>query len=233
MIKKQLFCKPIKLVKPPKLRMKIQDCIVCSSSLVESFQTSDNLNYWHCNSCGAKFLDRKHYIDEDAEKKRYLEHENIIEDEGYRNFLSKLSNPLIGKIHTSAKGLDFGCGHGPALADIFTKNKYSIDLYDPFFFPNKEIFSKTYDFITCTETAEHFFNPKKEFDLMNALLKKDGWLGLMTCFLTTHDAFDSWHYRRDPTHVVFYAEKTFEVIAKQRDWNCEIVAKDIVLFNKN
>jgi len=233
MIKKQLFCEPIKLVKPPKLQMKIQDCIVCSSNLVESFQTSDNLNYWHCNSCGAKFLDRKHYIDEDTEKKRYLEHENIIEDEGYRNFLSKLSNPLIGKIHTSAKGLDFGCGHGPALADIFTKNKYSIDLYDPFFFPNKEIFSKTYDFITCTETAEHFFNPKKEFDLMNALLKKDGWLGLMTCFLTTHDAFDSWHYRRDPTHVVFYAEKTFEVIAKQRDWNCEIVAKDIVLFNKN
>ena len=233
MIKKQLFCKPIKLVKPPKLRMKIQDCTVCSSNQVEPFQTSDNLNYWHCNSCGAKFLDRKHYIDEDTEKKRYLEHENIIEDEGYRNFLSKLSNPLIGKIHTSAKGLDFGCGHGPALADIFTKNKYSIDLYDPFFFPNKEIFSKTYDFITCTETAEHFFNPKKEFDLMNALLKKDGWLGLMTCFLTTHDAFDSWHYRRDPTHVVFYAEKTFEVIAKQRDWNCEIVAKDVVLFNKN
>ena len=233
MIKKQLFCKPIKLVKPPKLQMKIQDCIVCSSNLVESFQTSDNLNYWHCNSCGAKFLDRKHYIDEDAEKKRYLEHENIIEDEGYRNFLSKLSYPLIEKIHTSAKGLDFGCGHGPALADIFTKNKYSIDLYDPFFFPNKEIFSKTYDFITCTETAEHFFNPKKEFDLMNALLKKDGWLGVMTCFLTTHDAFDSWHYRRDPTHVVFYAEKTFEVIAKQRDWNCEIVAKDVVLFNKN
>ena len=233
MIKKQLFCKPIKLVKPPKLRMKIQNCIEFSSNLVESFQTSDNLNYWHCNSCGAKFLDRKHYIDEDSEKKRYLEHKNIIEDEGYRNFLSKLSNPLIEKIHTSAKGLDFGCGHGPALADMFIKNKYSIDLYDPFFFPNKEIFSKTYDFITCTETAEHFFNPKKEFDLMNALLKKDGWLGVMTCFLTTHDAFDSWHYRRDPTHVVFYAEKTFEVIAKQRDWNCEIVAKDVVLFNKN
>ena len=53
-------------------------------------------------------------------------------------------------------------------------NKYLIDLYDPFFFPNKEIFSKTYDFITCTETAEHFFNPKKEFDLINTLLKKDG-----------------------------------------------------------
>ena len=213
--------------------MNIQDCIVCSSNLVVSFQTSDSLNYWHCNSCGARFLDKKHHIDKDSEKKRYLEHENIIEDQGYRNFLSKLSSPLMDKINPNAKGLDFGCGHGPALADIFIKNKYLIDLYDPFFFPNKEIFSKTYDFITCTETAEHFFNPKKEFDLINTLLKKDGWLGVMTCFLTSHDAFDSWHYRRDPTHVVFYAEKTFEVIAKQRDWNCEIIAKDVVLFNKN
>ncbi len=140
--------------------MNIQDCIVCSSNLVESFQTSDSLNYWHCNSCGARFLDKKHHIDKDSEKKRYLEHENIIEDEGYRNFLSKLSSPLMDKINTNAKGLDFGCGHGPALADIFIKNKYSIDLYDPFFFPNKEIFLRTYDFITCTETAEHFFNPK-------------------------------------------------------------------------
>ena len=166
-------------------------------------------------------------------KKRYLEHENSIDDEGYRAFLSKLANPLKNKINKDSKGLDFGCGHGPALADIFIKDKYSMDLYDPFFFPNEEIFSKTYDFITCTETAEHFFNPNKEFDLLDKLLKKDGWLGVMTCFLTTNEAFDSWHYRRDPTHVVFYAEKTFEVIAQQRDWNCEIITKDVVLFNKN
>ena len=37
----------------------------------------------------------------------------------------------MDKINTNAKGLDFGCGHGPALADILIKNKYSIDLYDP------------------------------------------------------------------------------------------------------
>ena len=106
--------------------MNIQDCIVCSSNLVESFQTSDSLNYWHCNSCEARFLDKKHHIDKDSEKKRYLEHENIIEDQGYRNFLSKLSSPLMDKINPNAKGLDFGCGHGPALADIFTKNKYCL-----------------------------------------------------------------------------------------------------------
>jgi len=211
----------------------MQDCIVCSSDQIEPFTTSDNLNYWKCNFCKTKFLDKKHYIDKSSEKKRYLEHENTIEDEGYRTFLSKLANPLKDKIQLNAKGLDFGCGHGPALADMFKKDEYSIDLYDPFFFPNKEIFKKKYDFITCTETAEHFFNPKKEFDLINSLLNKGGWLGVMTSFLTTKEAFDSWYYRRDPTHVVFYAEETFGVIAQQRNWHCEIITKDVVLFNKN
>lgn len=185
----------------------MQSCTVCGSKLIKPFYTSDSLKYWSCNLCETKFLDKEHYINKYAEKKRYLEHENSIDDEGYRAFLSKLANPLKNKINKDSKGLDFGCGHGPALADIFIKDKYSMDLYDPFFFPNEEIFSKTYDFITCTETAEHFFNPNKEFDLLDKLLKKDGWLGVMTCFLTTNEAFDSWHYRRDPTHVVFMLKK--------------------------
>ena len=211
----------------------MQDCIVCSSNQIESFMTSDNLHYWQCNLCKTKFLDKQHYVNKSSERKRYLEHENIIEDKGYRAFLSKLANPLKDRLQLDAKGLDFGCGHGPALADMFAKDKYSIDLYDPFFFPNKEIFKKQYDFITCTEAAEHFFNPKKEFDLINSLLNKNGWLGVMTSFLTTNEAFDSWYYRRDPTHVVFYAEETFSVIAQQRNWHCEVVTKDVVLFNKN
>ena len=210
----------------------MQNCVVCDSKSIESFKTSDKHLYWQCNSCEAKFLDNAFHINSGAERDRYLEHENIIDDPGYRNFLSKLINPLKEKLSSTSIGLDFGCGHGPALADILTKDNFKIDLYDPFFFPNKDIFSKTYDFITCTETAEHFFNPKKEFDILNSILKPKGWLGVMTCFLTEKEAFDKWYYRRDPTHVVFYAEKTFEVIAKQRNWKCEIVTKDVVLFHK-
>ena len=107
-----------------------------------------------------------------------------------------------------------------------------MDLYDPFFFPNKDIFYKKYDFITCTEAVEHFFDPYKEFNVLDGLLVSGGWLGVMTCFLTDEELFGNWHYRRDPTHVVFYAEKTFEVIASQREWNCEIQSKDIVLLKK-
>ena len=85
--------------------MNIQDCIVCSSNLVESFQTSDSLNYWHCNSCGARFLDKKHHIDEDSEKKRYLEHENIIEDEGAGHDCASIQHGVVRLVYN--KVFDF------------------------------------------------------------------------------------------------------------------------------
>ena len=109
---------------------------------------------------------------------------------------------------------------------------FKIDLYDPFFFPDKKIFLKKYNFITCSETIEHFFNPYDEFINLDKLLLKSGWLGVMTCFMKKNILFENWHYRRDPTHVVFYTEDTFEVIANQRNWIYEVPSKDIVLFYK-
>jgi len=208
-------------------------CIVCKSELVSSFITKDRKTYWQCSHCSVKFLDQAFFIDEDTEKGRYLEHHNEIGDPAYLKFLSKLSEPLMAKLKPDDRGLDFGCGHGPALAEMLKAKGYDIDLYDPFFYPNKEIFSKKYNFITCTETAEHFFNPNKEFKTLDSLLLPDAWLGVMTTFLTEDKLFENWYYRRDPTHVVFYSQKTFEVIAEQNNWQLEIPAKDIALFCKN
>ena len=208
-------------------------CIVCKSKLISSFTTKDKKTYWQCSCCSVKFLDQAFFIDEDTEKGRYLEHQNEIGDPAYLKFLSKLSKPLKTKLKFDDRGLDFGCGHGPALAEMFKEDGYSIDLYDPFFYPNKEVFSNKYNFITCTETAEHFFNPNREFKTLDSILAPGGWLGVMTTFLTEDKSFDSWYYRRDPTHVVFYAEQTFEVIAEQNNWQLEIPAKDIALFCKN
>jgi len=208
-------------------------CIVCKSELVSSFITKDIKTYWQCSHCSVKFLDQAFFIDEDTEKGRYLEHHNEIGDPAYLKFLSKLSEPLMAKLKPDDRGLDFGCGHGPALAEMLKAKGYDIDLYDPFFYPNKEIFSKKYNFITCTETAEHFFNPNKEFKTLDSLLLPDAWLGVMTTFLTEDKLFENWYYRRDPTHVVFYSQKTFEVIAEQNNWQLEIPAKDIALFCKN
>ena len=208
-------------------------CNLCRSDAASSFQTLDKKVYWACRVCGCKYLDKFHFVEREEEEQRYLEHNNDIKDKAYRLFLAKLSDPLKEKIPLGSHGLDFGCGTGPALADMLTQDGYEVSLYDPFFYPDKNVLSKQYDFVTCTETAEHFHNPCKEFNRLDDLLKPGAWLGIMTSFLTSDDEFENWYYRRDPTHVTFYCEKTFQVIAAQRNWKCEIKSKDVVLLQKN
>jgi len=79
---------------------------------------------------------------------------------------------------------------------------HSVALYDPFFLPDRQPLSQAYDFITRTETAEHFHHPDQEFDCFGAMLRPGGWLGVMTCFQADDARFANWHYRKDPTHVI-------------------------------
>jgi hypothetical protein len=54
----------------------------------------------------------------------------------------------------------------------------------------------------------------------------------MTCFQTDDARFGSWHYRRDPTHVIFYREETMRHLADLFGWTCEIPEKDVALMRK-
>lgn len=207
-------------------------CIVCQSSALIDFGSFKGKQYWKCDHCEAKILNQRHFLSPEEEKAHYLNHQNIISDEAYRRFLNKVKDPLQHLLSPGQVGLDYGCGSGPALADMFRSNGFKIDLYDPFFFPDKTVFGKQYDFITCTETVEHFYRPFEEFRVIGKLLKPNGKLGLMTCFSTSDEEFENWHYRRDPTHVVFYKERTFQVISEQNNWQFEVPAKDVVIVTK-
>jgi len=55
----------------------------------------------------------------------------------------------------------------------------------------------------------------------------------MTTFIPKNEKFEDWYYRRDPTHVVFYNEKTFEIIASRRKWKTEYLEKNIIIFKKD
>jgi hypothetical protein len=65
---------------------------------------------------------------------------------------------------------------------MFREAGFMMDLYDPYFFPEKSHLDKKYQFITCTEAAEHFYNPYEEFNTIDGLLEIEGWLGVMTNF---------------------------------------------------
>ena len=81
--------------------------------------------------------------------------------------------------------------------------------------------------------AEHFFNPAREFDAMAALVREGGLLAVLTSFQPDDAAeFAGWHYRRDPTHVMFYGAETLALLAEERGWTCEIPVKDVAIMKK-
>lgn len=208
------------------------ECSLCGSSETRHLVDVDSKTYWRCGVCALTFLDASSWLTSDEERAVYELHDNDVGDAGYRRFLSKLAGPLLERIQPGALGLDYGCGPGPALAAMLGEGGCDVRLYDPFFANDPAVLACTYDFVVCTETAEHFQRPGEQFERLDALLRPGGWLGVMTCFQTDDARFAGWHYRRDPTHVVFYREHTLRYVASMYGWRCEVVAKDVVLFQK-
>lgn len=208
------------------------NCGVCNAPVIRPLLNIEGRVYRRCDRCMATLMDPAQWLSPGMEYAEYLEHKNNFTDIKYQKFLSKLTNPLLKKLTSVQEGLDYGCGPGPVLAQMLSEAGHNMSFFDPFFFPDHALLSGFYDFITCTETIEHFHHPAEEFARFEKMLRPGGWLAVMTCFQTDDTLFSSWHYRRDPTHVVFYREATLRHIASNFGWSCEIPIKDVALMQK-
>ncbi|MCW9708455.1 class I SAM-dependent methyltransferase [Fodinibius salsisoli] len=217
--------------------MSISSCILCNYPNVQLFyeDTSEHYasKYFQCRRCRLIFVLPKDRPSPKEEFERYETHENDPKDEGYRNFLSQLSNPLSELLEPQSKGLDFGSGPGPTLNIMFEEQGHQMNIYDPFYADHPEVFEETYDFITATEVVEHLHEPGKEFQQLWSCLRPGGYLGIMTKRAKDDEAFFAdWHYRLDETHVTFYTQQTFRWIANH--WEASIIytADRVVIFQK-
>ena len=215
--------------------MKIQDdtscCPLCSGDDVAPFFADKQRDYRRCNTCRLVFVPPKYWLSVEEEKAIYDMHQNDAQDTGYRQFLSRLSMPLLEKFDSPRKGLDFGCGPGPALSNLFEERGHSMDLYDPFYYNHPDVFDKKYDFVCATEVVEHLRDPHQQWPVLFRMLKKSGWLGVMTKLVRDKPAFVNWHYIRDRTHICFYSRSTFQYLAESFDANLHFVDQDVVLLN--
>jgi SAM-dependent methyltransferase len=186
-------------------------CILCNSesSLFARYREAE---YHRCLNCRAVFMDPAFHPSAERERERYEKHNNDINDPGYREFVSPLVNMVIAGFSKEHRGLDFGAGTGPVAASLLRENGYSIELYDPFFHNDTAILTRKYDYIICIEVIEHFHDPAKEFGLMRSLLNTRGSLICMTHLYTDEIDFNSWRYKDDLTHVIFYHPESLEWI---------------------
>lgn len=203
-------------------------CPLCHSSGTYFFKTE----FLSCSNCGAIYKNKQFYIDATAEKKRYLEHNNDVEDIGYQQFVSPITNYIFEHFGTADKGLDFGSGTGPVISKLLNAKQYQIVQYDPYFAPNTAVLEDKYHYIVSCEVIEHFHHPKLEFEKLYNLLLPGGALVCMTHLFAPEIDFTNWYYKNDPTHVFIYTEKTMAYIAKTFNFKSFEIEKRRVIFKK-
>ncbi len=207
-------------------------CSVCDHPGLREFQWVEERCYRRCPQCFATLMDPAGWLSEEDERAVYALHDNRPDDPRYRSFLGRLAGPLLEVLPPGQQGLDFGCGPGPALAGMLEEAGHQMALYDPAFFADTSVLARQWDFIVCTEVVEHLRHPLAVFQQLDQMIRPGGWLGIMTCFQTDDDRFAEWYYRRDPTHIVFYREATFQWLAEHFRWRIIVPRKDVVLLHK-
>ncbi len=207
-------------------------CPLCSSTYHNLFAQDTRRIYRQCTTCKTVFVPPQYFLSSDEERERYDLHTNSPDDTAYRKFLQRMLLPMHERIPKKSFGLDFGSGPGPTLSLMFEEYGHTMQIYDCFYAPDEKVFSRRYDFISATEVVEHLHRPLVELDRLWRLLKPGGYLGIMTSRYDTVEAFDRWHYKLDPTHILFFSTESFRWLCKRWHALLELIDNDIVILRK-
>ena len=199
------------------------------STVFSSYLKQDSI-YYQCPNCELIYLDSHHRLNPEQEKARYDTHNNDPNDLKYRAYLTKAISPLLPFLKQGDIGLDFGSGPGPTLSIILQNLGFPVFNYDPYYANDEELLTKQYQFVTSTEVFEHLNAPNKILTNIKDMLLPDGLLCIMTQLYTPEIDFESWWYKNDPTHIVFYSEETMNWIAINYKLRIEYLEDNIIIF---
>ncbi len=208
------------------------NCPLCGHR-PEHFCSDRTRDYLRCPQCDLIFVPPELHLSMKEEKTRYDFHQNDPADSKYRKFLGRLFDPLETKLPSGSSGLDFGCGPGPTLSLMFEEAGHACAVYDLHYANDPSVLAKQYDFLTCSETMEHMYRPREEFERFVELVKPGGWIGIMT---QLHDSsvvpFEHWHYKDDDTHVCFFSKQSFQTLEKACGLRVEFHSNSVILFRR-
>ena len=207
-------------------------CPLCSFSKYSSFFRDKFRKYLRCSVCSLIFVPPEFHVSREKEKARYEEHNNDPNDKGYRDFLSRIVEPIKLHFPNGASGLDFGCGPTPLLANLLKENGFEMEVYDPFYAIDKSVLDREYDLIVSTEVFEHLSKPLVEIQKLLSMVKPEGILAIMTLPFNSSVDFRGWHYKNDATHICFYSIETFDWLSKHLGIPYEQTGRDIFIFKR-
>jgi 2-polyprenyl-3-methyl-5-hydroxy-6-metoxy-1,4-benzoquinol methylase len=205
-------------------------CTLCGED-ASLFKTYREKNYYSCVNCRAVVLHPDYYPSPEVEKKRYLEHNNDVDDPKYQKFVEPVVSGVKEYFTPDHSGLDFGAGTGPVITKLLRESGYNIKLYDPYFWNEPERLEDTYDYIAACEVIEHFVNPYEEFKLLKSLLKNNGKLFCKTSIFSYDMNFEEWKYKDDFTHLIFYNVNSLKWIEKTFKFSKLTITDQLIVFN--
>lgn len=205
-------------------------CLLCKSDQHEFFFKDKLREYRRCTECSLLFVPRQFHVSPESEKARYDQHNNDPDDIRYHQFLERIAEPIKKHFKKGARGLDFGCGPTPLLAEILKSDGFIMEVYDPFYASDKSVLDGDFDFIAATEVIEHLNNPLEELRKLFSIIKKGGILVVMTRLYDDSIDFAGWHYKNDRTHVGFYSLETFGWLGRTLSVTCSQIESDIFVL---
>lgn len=210
-------------------QMQTETCPLCKGQSKPFFKDQ----FLICKTCKGIFRPPRDRPNPKQERRRYLEHNNDVNDPRYQKFVSPITEHIFNTFLPKDDGLDFGAGTGPVISKVLQDRGYQIEQYDPYFHDNPTLLKRKYEYIACCEVIEHFYNPDEEFRLLHRLLKPGGKLYCMTNMYEKSINFQHWNYRMDPTHVFIYQKETLEWVYENIGFGgIKFVSKRLVSYEK-
>jgi hypothetical protein len=187
-------------------------------------------SFIECLKCGLFFKPYEAFLSSEDEKQRYSLHNNSVEDESYLNYLEQLVD-LIPSLEGPV--LDFGCGPTKGLEFLLKKRNFKdeVESYDPYFF-NKDLEEKKFKTVYASECFEHFNKPFETISEIKNLMSPHSLLAIRTELYSYElGPINEWWYFKDPTHVCFYTQKTFNWIAESFDFELSYIKSPNILLS--
>ncbi len=193
-------------------------CLICQHETVTFTHPQTHIVFHECSHCKVIFKDMIHWPSHDDELKRYKQHHNSMNNQGYLDFLNGFISHGVKPFIKDGHVLDFGSGPEAILKLLLDELGYEVTCYDPFFEP-KLPENQVFDMITATEVIEHIQDPMKQLDWIDKHLKKGGYFSMMTLlYPEDRELFYKWFYIRDITHIIFFHSKTYAYLAQSFGW---------------